>query len=278
MVYEGLQEINAQLAAFGFAALPEQESFSSYYAVDTAFEQTESWLYLFDFDTVLNIDIKYTDKTAAQNFIDAYIDSLEDYAHDAAPQTEEEDGGDYYSEAAAYLGQGSEDLLRFERLKEEDVYYKHSTPEGQKAFIYHFSEDGETLQMLFKSETFVPAQEMADDLNAAGFPVPDMAACASARDFRRFQKTMYGREYPLDYSVSFDFETAAQAAAFLENYIHILQDENDFDITNPQDAEINKNRAYVKEDGENRLIFGLDYAEGSVTVNVEFRLTENAAE
>ena len=169
-------------------------------------------------------------------------------------------------------------LLRFERLKESDVYYKRTTADGQRAFIYHFSEDGTTLQLLFRYEKYIPAEELSSNLTAAGFPVPDLTGCSSVRDYRLFQKTMYGKEFPLDYAVSYTFDSADAAVAFLDGFIPVIQDENGFDITNPQSIDISKPRAYCKESGENLLVFAFDYPEGSEIVNLEFRIMENIPE
>ena len=84
---------------------------------------------------------------------------------------------------------------------------------------------------------------------------------------------MYGQEYPLDLSLSFGFETAADAESFLDGYIGTLM-EDSYDIINPKTAGINKNIAYAKEEGSTLWLFGFDYVDGSTTVNVEFRVAE----
>ena len=86
---------------------------------------------------------------------------------------------------------------------------------------------------------------------------------------------MYGRDLPLELSLSFKFETAAEAEAFLEKYISALQDAS-FDVTPPASVEIGKSRAYSKEEGPVILIFAFDYTEGSTEIPIEFRVAAPA--
>ena len=243
-------------------------------AVDRSAEQTESWLYFFDYDQVLFVDAAYADRDEAERYVAEYIESLEGFEPDDGGEEEDYDGE--YDSVSLYLGDDIGSHRRFTYLEGEDVFYKCKTPEGLKSFKYRFNEDGKTLTLMFKSEKYVTAEEAGAALKEAGFPEISLAAYDSCRDFVKFQKTMYGQDYPLDLSPSFEFETSDDAAAFLDSYISVLKDDNSFDITNPAEVNMNKPMAYVKEADGKTLVFGFDYRDGWTTVITEFRVVENA--
>ncbi len=265
--YNGLDEINAQITEKDFPQLPADECFTDYSAIDTAYEAVESWLCFFNYDLVLFTNFRYEDRDAAEAYVNAYVESLEGFA--PAPEGEDQDE---YDETEAYLGAESEELKRFTALKDEDVYYYCAGPEGKRSFKYLFSEDGETVSMLFKSESYVTTEETRELLAGAGFPEISLDHYSSCRDTVEFQKYMYGRELPLDLALSLSFETAADADAFLDPYICFIREEGSFDITDPETADMDKNIVYTKESGSDLLIIGCNYDEGQTLINLEFRV------
>ncbi len=265
-MYEGLEEVNEQITERGFAELPEDENLTGITAVDTAYEQTESWLYFFDYDMVLFVDLHYEDLDAAEAYMESYVESLEDFEADL----EEEEGEDAL--VGAYLGEDAEFPGRLTLLEDEDVFYRCATTEGQMLFKYLFREDGETLSLLFKFERYVAPDDLEEQLWDAGFPAPDLDAFDTCRDFRKFRKTMFGQDFQLELALSMAFETAEEAEEFLEGYIETLQEEYGFDVENPEVAEIDKPVVYTRESGEDLLIVGFAYEEGWTSVNIEFRI------
>ncbi|MBR3059760.1 MAG: copper amine oxidase N-terminal domain-containing protein [Oscillospiraceae bacterium] len=260
--YSGLEEINGLVTAAGYAALPEDGKLSGFAGVDRANEMTESWLYFFDFDLGLYVDIQYADRAAAEAYVQSYIASLAGFEPDY--EGEDED----YNEAEDYLG--AEEAARFAALKDEDIFYRCVTPEGQKTFKYRFNEDGETFSLLFKAEKFVGPEEVKTRLAEAGFPEIGLEAYSTCRDFKLFHKTMYGLDNQLDLSLSLDFETAEEAEAFLDEYITFLRDENDFEIMNPDTINMDKAIAYGKEVDGSLLVFGLNYQPETTLASIAF--------
>ncbi|MBR5701201.1 MAG: copper amine oxidase N-terminal domain-containing protein [Oscillospiraceae bacterium] len=264
--YTGLEAINGQLTAAGFAALPEKSGLSDFTGEDRANEMTESWLYFFDYDLGLYVDFKYADRAAAEEYVQGYIASLTGFEPDY--EGEDED----YEEAEDYLG--AEEAKKFAALQDEDVFYRSETKEGQKTFKYRFNEDGGTVSFLFKAEDYVAPEELKTLLAEAGYPEIGLDAYSSCRDFRMFRKTMYGQELLMDLALYLDFGTPAEAEAFLDQYITFLRDENDFDIINPANINMDKQVAYGKEIDGKLLVFGLNYTPETTLAAIEFRILE----
>ena len=267
--YEGRDAINAELGKLGYPELPGNDHISGYSAVDTAYELTEGWLYLFDYESVMYADFRYDDRTAAEDYLYAYVGSLEGFVPDASGEEDE------YDEAETYLGEEAEIPARFTllRAEDEDVYYRLRLPTGMRSFKYRFNEDGETVSLLFKSEKYVPAEDVDVMLAEAGFPEVDLGAYELCRDLVKFGKTMFGQDYDLDLFVSLKFGSPADAEAFLDSYIGDLRD-GSFDITNPGSVSMNRTTAYSKESGDKLLVFGFDYKDGWDMTNLEFRIME----
>ena len=270
--YTGLEDTNRVLAGHGYPELKSDPAVSGFLSYDSANEMEESWLYFFDYDLSLYVTLRYSDRAAIDAYLESYVQSLGD-GYELAYNEGDEEYGEVLPELAA-----EEDAARFSRLKStvsEGNYYKCQTESGLKTFRYHFEDDGETVTLLFKSENYLPAETVRGALAEAGFPEIALDHCNSGRDQRKFQKTMYGRDLPLELSLSFKFETAAEAEAFLEQYISALQDAS-FDVTPPASVEIGKSRAYSKEEGSVILIFAFDYTEGSTEIPIEFRVAAPA--
>lgn len=261
--YSGLKEINDQITAAGYAALPENSKLSAFAGEDRANEMTESWLYFFDYELGLFVDFKYADRAAAEAYVQSYIASLTGFK----PDYEGED----YEAAEDYLG-AEEVSAKFAALKDEDIFYRCVTSERQMTFKYRFNEDGETVSLLFKAERYVAPDELKSRLAAAGYPEIGLDAYSTCRDFKLFQKTMYGQDYQMDLSLSLVFGTAEEAEAFLDQYITFIRDENDFEVFNPAMVNMDKQVAYAKEADGSLLVFGLNYQPGSTLANIEFRV------
>ena len=271
--YEGLDEINEKISGQGYPELPADDNLSDFSAVDVVYETTESWLYFFGYDTVLHVTVRFDDQAKAEDYIKAYTESLEGFIPDEEGGEEEEFDDDEYDAVAAYLGEDSEELLRFSYLEDEDLFYRLKTKEGTKTFKYIFNDDS-TVSLLFKTENFIPADDVAAELKEAGFPGIDLSGYDNCRDHRKFQKTMFGQDYDLELSLSFRFETAEEADALIEEYVTTLKDEHGFDRTNPKNISMSTAWAYSKEEGGKLLVYGFDYVQYSTVVNVKFRVMD----
>lgn len=261
--YSSLEEINGQITARGYSALPESSRLSLVSAVDRAYEMTESWLYFFHYDLGLFVELHYDERAAAEAYIQSYIASLAGF-EPMYPV----DGGEY-EEVEALLGA---EAARFAGLTDEDVFYKYATLERENSFKYVFNEDGETLSLLFKTEDYVAPAEVQSRLADTGFPVIDLSACEACKDHREFAKAMYDQDYRMDLLLYLTFETADEAEAFLDSYIRFIRDENGFDITNPEQVSMGRAIAYSKEVDGSLLVVGLNYQPESTMASVEFRV------
>ena len=123
--YSSLEEINGQITARGYSALPESSRLSLVSAVDRAYEMTESWLYFFHYDLGLFVELHYDERAAAEAYIQSYIASLAGF-EPMYPV----DGGEY-EEVEALLGA---EAARFAGLTDEDVFYKYATLERENSF------------------------------------------------------------------------------------------------------------------------------------------------
>ena len=287
---EGLDAVNEIITAAGYDALPESEALSEIRGEDRKNEMTESWLYFFDYDLGLYVTAKYDDEEAVEQYLAAYSEGLMAAGFETAfaedEHSEYDDLEPEFSEENA-----SRMLVRKTGLGAlpfgEENYLRYETVEGVKTFRYHFDEDGETLWMLFRSETFVSPKTAEAELNGAGFPgivIPEENASA-CRDFRKFQKTMYGQDSSLDYLVTLTFEKEEDAgeSAAGRAYLNELFDGKlvpaGFSLAAPDDGiSMNKTTVFFK-DVENggkvtRYIAGLSYAEDLTYVSLEFRVAE----
>ena len=195
--YEGLDAINGVVTAAGYPALSATEAMTDLTATDTRFEQTESWLYFYDYNTVLYVHGKYADYDAMQAYLDAYAEEL--LKNGFSDPDDEESEVDYYVSA-----------------------------DGSSSFRYHFEDDGETVILLFKSEKCLTADEGNAILTAAGFPAVDASAWTSGRDHKAFYKTMYGYDLTSAVTCTLHFANPEEAEAYLDAYVGQLEEDGFF--------------------------------------------------
>lgn len=286
---EGLAAINGKITPLGYPALPENAALSDFSGVDRAYELIESWLYFFDYDADLYVSFRYDDRAAAEEYLSAYIAALEEAGFALAYNEEEENYGAFDPDGvgASRPEVGRAALLTY--LPDEDNYYKRRSATGLQTFRFRFGEGG--VDLLFKSEKYVLADECESRTAAAGFPafdVPD-GNYESARDLRRFQKVMYGKDLSLCLGVSLSFEKAPDAAesatarAFLDGLFDGTLIPAGFAPATPDDdVTVNKPYKFFRDETVDnstvRYIVGLDYSDDLTIVNLEFRVEERAQE
>ena len=159
--YEGLDEINDLLDVHGYPEIPADDNLFGFTAVDYAYETIESWLYFFDFDPVLYVDFRFDDKDAAEDFVDAYIGSLEDFVEDHASDDE-------YDEVKAYLGEEEENVpAGLSLIADEDVYYRCKTSTEMKSFKFRFGDDGGSRGLRLLQELYqIPEDHVRSGISA----------------------------------------------------------------------------------------------------------------
>ena len=269
--YNSLSSVNTLITNKGYAELPTSSALSFTSGTDRTNELLESWLYFFGYDLVLYVDFSYTDKESVEDYLESYIDSLAGFI----PAYED----DEYEEELELFNSNSKDglLQGLIASPSESTYYVKEDTTGIRSFRYHFDEVNRTVSFLFKSETYIAKNTLSTALSTTLFPEINLDSYSSCRDFIKFEKTMYGIDAILDYSLFLEFDTASAADSYLDNYINTLRDD-DFDITSSASVNINKGRAYVKETADKLYIFGFDYVLDSKTISIEFRIVENNEE
>jgi len=240
--YEGFDQINGQLAAHGYPELPETEALTDLTATDVKSEQTESWLYFFNYDVALYVYAGYEDYDEAMSYLNGYAAGLADAGYSPVYVDGEEGEVDHY--------------------RSED---------GSMTFRYHF-EDDETVILLYKAEKLLTASEVQTILADEGFPELNADAEYTGRDHTKFEQVMYGKTYKSSVSVSMSFETSEKAEEFLDRYVAALED-NDFMRVPASDLGSNKNNGYTVEEAGLGVAFDYIPGEdgGESFVNFDFK-------
>ena len=195
--YEGMDAINGVVTAAGYPALSATEAVTDLTATDTRFEQTESWLYFYDYNTVLYVYGKYADYDELQAYLDAYAEELlqNGFTANRVDPDDEESEINYYVSA-----------------------------DGSSSFRYHFESDEDVI-LLFKSEKCLTADEGNALLTSAGFPAVDASAWTTGRDHKAFYKTMYGIDLTSAVTCTLHFANPEEAEAYLDVYVGQLEED-----------------------------------------------------
>ena len=237
-VYEGLAEVNKVIVPHGFNELPASDVFGEAKGTDRAYEQTESWLYFFTYDTVMYVDMPCNDRDKAADYLKKYGEGL----IDAGFHVKNEEG-------------------------EEPESYESENEFA--SFQYHFNDD-DTVTLLFKVQKYIPADEAEAMIAQAGFPAIDLQEPIACRDLTRFEKFQYGLDLKAFITVSQTFADAAEAEAFLNDYEQKLNAAG-FDRTSPTEAGTLKQVAIWNEDAG--MLVGIDFFEqpDNTIVNFDFK-------
>ncbi|MBQ1391097.1 MAG: hypothetical protein IIY82_05055 [Firmicutes bacterium] len=245
-VYDDLDTINAAIGRIGYPALPASDNFTSCQGTDRADEMTESWLYFFDYDLGLYVEMAYEDQEATLAYLKEYEETLL--------------GAGFTPDKAA-----EEDAEEYEESEEREFDH-YESENGFASFRFHFLEDG-VVTLLFKSQRYISAAEAAQLIADAGFPAIDLSDPLTCRDHKLFQKVQYGRDLDAFITVSKTFTDAEEAEAFLSSYEEALNAVG-FDRENPAVVGSNKQIAIYNE--EAGMLVGVDFFPEEAIVNLDF--------
>lgn len=240
--YDSLPDINEILVKNGFAALPDHDHFSEWFAEDTACENSESWLYFFDYDICLNVMFCYDDGDELKAYLADYGDLLAEMGYSMSSNTGEEDGAGY--------GQ-------------------YSSGTGTSVFKYSYGDIENTAYLLFRNEKSISPEEAVKMIADAGIPAADLhgdIVCRDIAGYHRMTRAFDGRIY---LSVSQPFDSAEEADAFLSEYTARLEDAG-FYRTDPAMVGTLKQNAYYNEDEDQFVSFDFIDDSGDVSVNFDF--------
>lgn len=227
-MYEGFDQINSLIVSNNFPELPDTGVIRDLTAKDAKNEQTESWLYFYDYDIALYVYAHYDDRDKVMEYIDGYAEGLlkDGYVPEYIDGDEESGADNYHSE------------------------------DGDMSFRYHFEDDGETVILLFKAEKCLTASEVKAILANEGFPETDLSKYETGRDHKKFEKVMYGKDYDSSISISMKFDTQKEAEEYLDKFVADLEDAG-FMRVPPSDLGSRKNNGYTNE--ETRLGVAFDF-------------------
>ena len=257
--YEGVDAVNGALDKAGFPALPESDNFTAYLGTDRANEMTESWLYFFDYDLGMYVDISYEDYDEAVTYVKEYEKILEEagFIYDTGAEEGEE-----LDEETTELFSAEGGPLGDEEAGDE----RYESADGFRSFRYNFVEDG-VVSLLFKAQRYISASEADQTLTAAGFPALGLTDPISCRDLRQFRKVQYGRDDDTYVTLSTRFDSAEEAEAFLNDY-EVSLNAIGFDRINPGNVGSTKDIAIANADGS--MYVGVDFFPEEAMVNMEF--------
>ena len=235
-IYDDLDSINEVIEAAGYPVLPASENFTSCKGIDRANEMTESWLYFFNYDLGLYVDIDFSDKEETLRYIKDYEETLVNAGFTPVSDEEEEDAIRYDSENGFY------------------------------SFRYNFLDD-DTVSFLFKSEKYITPQEAEKMVRDAGFPTIRLSEPITCRDLRAFEKVRYGWERKATFTLSQHFESAEKAEEFLTAYEAALNVAG-FDRENPD--VVGSLKEFVLYNPEKEMYVGIDFFPDEAGVYMDF--------
>ena len=227
--YHSLDEVNAAVKKYGFPELPADDLMKDIEARDTWADRSESWLYFFDYDMYLLVKVNPDSEETLRKYLAGYEEQLK-----AAGYT------------PTYIGAGVDQEPQLD-------YYGNAS--GSAQFKYGLSEDGSWL-LTFRHEKEISAEKGTEMVKAAGFPEVKFQENFFARDIARYHyytRAFQGRIY---LSCSQPFKTEADAQAFLDGYIKVLEDAG-FYYFNPENIGSLKSKAYYDE--TNDMFFAYDF-------------------
>ncbi len=263
--YDDLGAVNELIKACGYPELPASDAIASVAATNRANETIESWLYLFDYDLVLYVDIPCEDETALKAYLEDYSQALQKagfYSTDEDETDTQEDVINLMKEAnkpanlKAMLGLEPDEMM--------------ATANEFANFRYHF-EDGK-VTLLFKAQHYYTSEETSAMIAAAGFPQITFPANEyfGSRDLKKFAKVMYGKDAKAFVSVNQTFASTAEAETFL-NDLETKLNAAGYDRENPEVAGSQKQIAIVNPTQD--MIVGIDLFEqpdGTAMVMLDF--------
>ncbi len=240
-VYDELAAINEVIGTKGYAPLEENDHLSGWSAVDNRAERTESWLYFFEYDLSMFVDVKYDDEDEVKAYLEEYGEKLAENGF-----------------TPVYTFDGEKDVLDY-----------YESVNGSGVFRYQFAEDGETLSMQFRHEKEISAEEAIKLIGDAGIPELPLHGNLSCRNITPYHRMVRDFKGQLFLTVSQPFGSAQDAERFLDDYVSVLDDAGYY-RTNPEMVGSMRENAYYNEEEDKIVAFDFFPEEDSAVINFEF--------
>ena len=187
--------LNTLINGKGFAAFPETEDVHGWFGEDEYFMQTENWAYFYNFTLYPVVQLKYTDKNKAVEYMENYGKALEDLGFKR--------------------GQTSSTLNTWEYIDGEvDLAFKYA------------ADNAGNVEFVLKRNEFDDPAVMKSVMEAAGFPTIDITAgeFVTTQDHKVFEYRYQSTKCDAAYRNTFYFETNDEAKQFLADYQKSLRD------------------------------------------------------
>ena len=187
--------LNTLINGKGFAAFPETEDVHGWFGEDEYFMQTENWAYFYNFTLYPVVQLKYTDKNKAVEYMEKYGKALEGLGFKR--------------------GQTSSTLDTWEYI------------DGEVDLIFKYALDNAgNMEFMLKRDEFDDPAVMKSVMEAAGFPTIDITAgeFVTTQDHTIFEYRYQSIKCDAAYRNTYYFETNDEAKQFLADYEKSLRD------------------------------------------------------
>jgi len=195
---------------------------------------TEGWMYFFDYNLGLELNVEYEDHDKAAAYLESY--------------------------AAELVNSG------FSPVYADDEINYYESPNTFSSFRYHFDDDG-ALSLLFKAERYISPDEAETLLAGVGFPAIDLREPITCRDLVKNQKLTCDVDFKLFLTISQIFDTVEEAENFLNDYEAALTAAG-FDRSSPEFVYSNKPVKIYNEEAD--MMVAIDLVEQANNVFVGF--------
>ena len=228
--YSSLDEFNVALTSKGFTALPQTDILSDWEGVESTNQAYESLMCLFNYKLCITISAKYSNKNAAQSYLDDYVSSLE------------ETGYEHNKNAQAWI-------------KHEQLH--------EWRFEYDF--DGvDAIELKVNVQEFANPQEVKPEIETAGFPAlgDDWIYVDEIKYLINYVKFTANLDCSLCYGVTFDFDNPTRCAQYRRDYIQAMKNIG-FKISGSDEGMTyyskDKLRVRVADPGSQSTFLGLNF-------------------
>ena len=187
--------LNTLINGKGFAAFPETEDVHGWFGEDEYFLQTENWAYFYNFTLYPVVQLKYTDRNKAVEYMENYGKALEGLGFKR--------------------GQTSSTLDTWEYI------------DGEINLVFKYALDNAgNIEFILKRDEFDDPAVMKSVMEAAGFPTIDITAgeFVTTHDHTTFEYRYQGIKCDAAYRNTYYFETNDEAKQFLADYEKLLRD------------------------------------------------------
>ena len=277
-IYNTLTQANQILEENGYPVLDDlTDGLEFVSATDRRYEMIESWLYFFDYEIVLYVEIAFDNAADIETYLQNYVDEkLGEFTEIDSTDDEHEEE---YQEVEGYLNEEVAKSDKFKQIASDGKYWSLKNRDGVRTFKFHDNRNEDPLNnsvsLLFKYQKYITNEEVTQGLAENNFPKIDEAIVEKidyAKDFVKYNKCLNDKLYDFDIAISCQFATSQQAVEFLDEYINNLIDNEGYLAVIPEAVGMKRGVAFYKSIEGTIWAFGVDYQDGWTSSMMEFRV------